>query len=162
LYLLVTLRIIIQIMFQGGQVAAAIMIQVLVLPAMIVSQVYSKTLYADQDVRTPVRTSVISLIVASVLYLALFPFIGYLAIPVGVVISGYLKNYLLARACKHRKLFKLEKRTILCVSAFAVLSVILGVGLWFAPIHSMISLVGAVGIFGILYLPIAYLISKKI
>ena len=77
-------------------VALAIMIQVFVLPAMLVSQIYSKTLYANQDVATPVKTSMVSLGVASALYLSLFWFIGYLAIPIGVVISGYVKNYLLA------------------------------------------------------------------
>ncbi|MBR1954257.1 MAG: murein biosynthesis integral membrane protein MurJ, partial [Alphaproteobacteria bacterium] len=62
-------------------VAHAIMIQALVLPAMLVSQIYSKTLYASQDVKTPVKTSMVSLGVAAVLYLALFPFVGYLAVP---------------------------------------------------------------------------------
>ena len=37
-------------------VANAIVIQALVLPAMLVSQIYSKTLYASQDVKTPVLT----------------------------------------------------------------------------------------------------------
>ena len=54
-------------------VANAIVIQALVLPAMLVSQIYSKTLYASQDVKTPVKTSMVSLGVAAVLYLALFP-----------------------------------------------------------------------------------------
>ena len=42
-------------------VAVAIMIQCLVLPAMLISQIYSKTLYASQDVKTPVKTSIVSL-----------------------------------------------------------------------------------------------------
>jgi putative peptidoglycan lipid II flippase len=142
-------------------VAAAIMIQVLVLPAMMVSQVYSKTLYAAQDVRTPVRTSVISLIIASVLYLVLFSFIGYLAIPVGVVVSGYLKNYLLSRACKKRSLFKLETKTIKSVLFSGLFSAMLGAGLWFVPIHGIISLLLVIIVFGILYLPVAFLINKR-
>ena len=99
---------IIRILFQHGAwtadstsaVALAIKIQCLVLPAMLISQIYSKTLYASQDVNTPVRTSVISLGVATVIYLVLFPIIGYLSIPVGVVASGYVKNYLLGRVCR--------------------------------------------------------------
>ena len=69
---------IIRILFQHGAwtpesthaVALAIQIQCLVLPAMLISQIYSKTLYASQDVNTPVRTSVISLGIATVIYLA--------------------------------------------------------------------------------------------
>ncbi|MBS7386740.1 MAG: murein biosynthesis integral membrane protein MurJ, partial [Alphaproteobacteria bacterium] len=92
-------------------VAHAIMIQALVLPAMLVSQIYSKTLYASQDVKTPGKTSMVSLGVAAVLYLALFPFVGYLAVPIGVVVSGYLKNYLLGRACRARALVHHDGRT---------------------------------------------------
>lgn len=143
-------------------VAMAIMIQVLVLPAMMISQIYSKTLYASQDVRTPVKTSIISLAVASVIYLTAFHFIGYLAIPVGVVVSGYLKNYLLRRACKRRNLIHTELRTIRAIFAFAVLAVVMGVGLWFVPIPNVWMLFIAIGVFAIIYLPLAYLINKKI
>ena len=143
-------------------VAVAIMIQVFVLPAMMISQIYSKTLYASQDVRTPVKTSMISLGAASVLYLALFPFIGYLAIPVGVVISGYLKNYLLGRACKKKALIKTDKKTIKAIFCFTLLSVIMGIGLWMIPITSIWIMFLSIAIFGVIYLPLAYLIDKKI
>ena len=143
-------------------VAVAIMIQVFVLPAMMISQIYSKTLYASQDVRTPVKTSMISLGAASVLYLALFPFIGYLAIPVGVVISGYLKNYLLGRACKKKALIKTDKKTIKAIFCFTLLSVIMGIGLWMVPITSIWIMFLSIAIFGVIYLPLAYLIDKKI
>ena len=143
-------------------VAVAIMIQVFVLPAMMISQIYSKTLYASQDVRTPVKTSMISLGAASVLYLALFPFIGYLAIPVGVVISGYLKNYLLGRACKKKTLIKTDKKTIKAIFCFTLLSVIMGIGLWMVPITSIWIMFLSIAIFGVIYLPLAYLIDKKI
>ena len=97
-------------------VALAIMIQVFALPAMMASQIYSKTLYASQDVKTPVRTSMISLGVAAVIYLALFPIAGYLAIPIGIVTSGYLKNYLLGRACRRRELVHHDGRTIRAIA----------------------------------------------
>lgn len=143
-------------------VAVAIMIQIFVLPAMLVSQIYSKTLYATQDVKTPVRTSMISLGAASVMYLALFPFVGYLAIPIGVVISGYLKNYLLGRACRTRGLWKTDGRTLRAIAAFVVLSVALGAGLWFVPITSIWMLGVAIAGYGIIYLPLAYIIDRKI
>ena len=143
-------------------VAVAIMIQVFVLPAMMISQIYSKTLYANQDVRTPVKTSMVSLAAASFIYVIAFPFIGYLAIPVGVVISGYLKNYLLGRACKKRNLFKIEKRTIRTILLFTVLSILLGLGLWEVHITSIWVLLLSIVIFAIIYLPLAYLIDRKI
>lgn len=143
-------------------VAVAIMIQVFVLPAMMISQIYSKTLYASQDVRTPVKTSMISLGAASVIYLAAFPFIGYLSIPVGVVISGYLKNFLLGRACKKKALIKPDGKTIRAILAFSALAGVMGGALWFVNINSIWALFLAIIIYAVLYLPIAYVIDKKI
>ncbi|MDR1338103.1 MAG: murein biosynthesis integral membrane protein MurJ [Rickettsiales bacterium] len=168
--LLVLARPIIKYLFEYGAwtpestnaVAMAIMIQVLALPAMLISNIYGKTLYAAQDVRTPVMTSVVSLIVACVIYLGLFRFVGYLAIPIGIVASGYLKNYMLARECKKRGLFKIEPRTIRAVAAFGAWAMVLGAGLLFAPISSIWTLGAAMAGYGILYLPAAMLINKKI
>ena len=138
------------------------MIQALVLPAMLVSQIYSKTLYASQDVKTPVKTSMVSLGVAAALYLALFPIVGYLAIPIGVVISGYLKNYLLGRACRKRELIQHDGRTVRAVLAFGVWAAIVGVGLHMMPITSIWTLAIAIGGYGIVYIPVAYIIDRKI
>jgi len=143
-------------------VAVAIMIQVFVLPAMLISQIYSKTLYASQDVKTPVKTSITSLAVASAIYVGLFWFVGYLAIPIGVVVSGYVKNYLLGRACRRKGLIKMDGRTIRAMVTFAVLSGLLGLGLWFVPINSIFSLGLAIAVFGIVYLPIAFVLNRKI
>ena len=161
---------IIQYLFQYGAwsadstsaVALAIQIQVMVLPAMVISQVYSKTLYASQDVKTPVRTSIVSLAVASVLYLGLFSFVGYLAVPIGVVVSGYVKNYLLGRICRRRGLTNVDGRTTRAVCAFGLLAAILGMLLTLVPVTGYITLGLAICAYGILYLPIAYLIDRKI
>lgn len=143
-------------------VAMAIMIQVFVLPAMLVSQIYSKTLYASQDVKTPVKTSMVSLGVAAVLYLALFPIVGYLAIPIGVVISGYLKNYLLGHACRARMLVRHDGRTMRAVVAFGLWATILGVIMSQIEIGSIWMLGIVIAGYGILYLPVAYVIDRKI
>ena len=143
-------------------VAVAIMIQVFVLPAMLISQIYNKTLYASQDVKTPVRTSIISLSVATVLYLALFPVVGYLAIPIGIVISGYLKNYLLGRACHKRGLAQHDGRTIRAIIAFGLWAAILGVILSSVNISSIWMLGLSIAIYGIIYLPVAFIIDRKI
>ncbi len=143
-------------------VAVAIMIQALVLPAMLVSQIYSKTLYASQDVKTPVKTSMVSLGVAAVLYLSLFPVVGYLAVPIGVVISGYLKNYLLGRACRTRGLVHHDGRTMRAVVAFGLWATILGVLMSRVEIGGIWMLGIVIAGYGVLYLPVAYLIDRKI
>ena len=143
-------------------VATAIKIQAFVLPAMLISQIYSKTLYASQDVKTPVKTSMISLSVAAILYLLLFPFVGYLAIPIGVVISGYIKNFLLAHACRKRELVRHDKRTVHATIAFGTLSTILGIMLSQTTITSIWTLGLTIACFGIIYLPAAYILDKHI
>jgi putative peptidoglycan lipid II flippase len=161
---------IIRFLFQYGAwtpesthaVALAIKIQCLVLPAMLISQIYSKTLYASQDVNTPVRTSIISLGVATVIYLALFPFVGYLSIPIGVVISGYVKNYLLRRVCKKRALIKQDKKTFISGATFTVISGALGLVLYAIDFTSIWMLGLAICGFAIVYLPIAYIIDRRI
>lgn len=142
-------------------VATAITIQAFVLPAMLISQIYSKTLYAIQDVKTPVQTSMMSLAIASVIYVIGFPFVGYLAVPVGVVVSGYMKNYMLGRACRRRGLIKLDGRTIRVILACWVWAIALGVGMWQLEINSIIALAITICGYGILYLPMAYIIDKK-
>ena len=142
-------------------VSRAIMIQALVLPAMLVSQIYSKTLYASQDVKTPVKTSMISLAAAAVLYLGLFPLFGYLAVPIGIVISGYLKNFLLARACKKHNLIQHDKRTIKTILLMGAWACILGGVLSMLNITNIFVLMGAIAGYGGLYLPVAYVIEKK-
>ncbi len=159
---------IIRILFQHGAwthdstiaVANAIKIQCLVLPAMLISQIYSKTLYASQDVNTPVRTSIISLGVATVIYLALFPIIGYLSIPVGVVVSGYVKNYLLGRVCRKRGLVKTNSKTILAMFVFVLIATVLGYGLSMINISNVFVLGIAIAVFGLLYLPTVFIIDR--
>ena len=143
-------------------VAVAIMIQALVLPAMLVSQIYSKTLYASQDVKTPVRTSMVSLGVAATLYVALFPFVGYLAIPIGVVVSGYLKNYLLARACRMRGLSRCDGRTVRAIVAFGLWAIVLGVVMSRFAVDSIWMLGAMVAGYAVLYLPVAWVIERRI
>ena len=143
-------------------VSHAIMIQALVLPAMLISQIYSKTLYASQDVKTPVKTSMVSLGLAAGLYLALFPMVGYLAIPIGVVISGYVKNFLLGRACRKRALFRHDGQTLRACVAFGIWAAIVGMGLYCVPITNIWTMMAAIAGYGIVYMPVAYLIDKKL
>jgi putative peptidoglycan lipid II flippase len=160
---------IIQFLFEHGAwahdstiaVASAMMIYALALPAMTTSQIYSKTLYAAQDVRTPVRTSVIGLAVSSGLYLGLFPFVGYLAIPIGAVVGGYVKNWLLLRECRKRDLFRWLPKTQKAVAGFVALALVLAVALRFISITNIWMLFAVIAAFGVLYLPIAHFINKR-
>jgi hypothetical protein len=47
------------------------------------------------------------------------------------------------------------------MAGFILLSVGLGAALWFIQITSIWILIGAMAIFGIIYLPLAWIINKK-
>jgi peptidoglycan biosynthesis protein MviN/MurJ (putative lipid II flippase) len=102
----------------------------------------------------------ISLALATVLYIVLFPFIGYLAIPVGVVVSGYVKNALLAHACRKRELVSHDARTRRTAVAFALWATIVGIGLYMIPVANIWVLALAIAGYGIVYLPVAYLMER--
>ena len=104
----------------------------------------------------------ISLGVATIVYLALFRFIGYLSIPVGVVISGYVKNYLLGHVCRKRELVKTDKKTIFSTFVFMAISVVLGIFISNINITSVWVLGMVIALFGIIYLPIAFIIDRFI
>ena len=105
------------------------MIQALVLPAMVTSQIYTKTLYAAQNVRAPVKISMFAMGAGIITMLVLMNFIGYLAMPVATVISGYLRNIWLVRECKKYELYKMQSKTKFAVIWFTVLAIIMGIGL---------------------------------
>ncbi len=143
-------------------VANAIMIQVWVLPAMTINQIFTKTLYAAHDIKTPVKTSIISLAIASIIYVALFPIIGYLAIPIGVVSGGYLRTIMFAIICRNKQLFKLEKRTVVTITSFVILCAFLGYALQLFAVNNIFELFISIAIFGAMYLPFAFIADKTI
>ena len=96
------------------------------------------------------------------MYLALFPIVGYLAVPIGVVASGYLKNYLLGRACRARALVHHDGRTMRAVVAFGLWAAILGLIIARVEIGNIWILGGVIFGYGILYLPVAYVIDRRI
>ncbi|MDR1360929.1 MAG: murein biosynthesis integral membrane protein MurJ [Rickettsiales bacterium] len=161
---------IIQYLFEYGAwthestiaVASAIMIQALALPAMTTSQIFNKTLYAAQDVKTPVKINSWAMLFSIAFMLAGFGFFGYLIVPISTVITGYIRNIFYRRACKRRDLWRAEPRTVRANVCFCALAGILGAGLWFVPIGSIYALGAAIAGFGVLYLPLALLINKKI
>jgi putative peptidoglycan lipid II flippase len=148
-----------------SMVAMAMMILAFALPAMTTSQVYSRTLYAAQDVRTPVKINILTLGVSTLLMFALVGWFGYLVVPITTVIGGWMRNALSRWECKRRGLYKTLPGTNRVIFAFIMLSAAMGAGLWWVNnagfISSIFSLLGVIAAFGVLYLPIAYFINKR-
>ena len=80
----------------------------------------------------------------------------------GVVISGYVKNYLLRRVCNKRNLIKTDKKTFISMAVFGMISGVLGLALLAIDITNIWVLGLAICGFGIMYLPTAYIIDRRI
>jgi len=146
-------------------VARAMMIMALALPAMTTSQIFSRTLYASQDVRTPVKINIVTFASFVVVALGLVHWFGYLSVPIATVASGYFRNIWLRRVCEKRGLFKTFPGTRHAMFAFGALSVIIGLGLWWTMhvglIYNLMTMVAAIALAGAVYLPAAWTVNKK-
>jgi putative peptidoglycan lipid II flippase len=147
-----------------GAVAAALAIQAFVLPFMTTSQIYSKTLYASGDAKTPVKISATALLLGIAVMVALVGHLGYLCVPVGTLVGGIFRNILLKSACSRRAIYKTDKSAVAAICAFGALSAAMGAGLYFArPLIGGVAMLAAViACAAIIYLPAAFFCDKII
>ncbi|MDR1207519.1 MAG: murein biosynthesis integral membrane protein MurJ [Rickettsiales bacterium] len=147
-------------------VAAAIMIQSLALPAMTTSQIFSRTIYASQDVKTPIKINIVTIILDIIIMVSLVGWLGYLVVPIATVAGGYIRNVWLRKVCESRGLFKIMPGTKHAMLAFGILSFAMGAGLWLVRDTGMISGLVALGLAiaaaGMVYLPAAWIVNKKL
>ena len=168
--LIVLAEPIIRILFEHGAwtptatsaVARVIMIQALALPIMTLSQVYLKTLYASGDAKTPVKISAATLGLAVIVMIALVGHLGYLSVPVGTLVGGLVRNWWLTLECGRRGLQRTHWKTRILVGIFLFLSVIMGIGLFFARpfVTDITALTFTLTLAPIIYLPIAIVCDK--
>ncbi|MCL1902410.1 MAG: murein biosynthesis integral membrane protein MurJ [Alphaproteobacteria bacterium] len=147
-------------------VAIAMSIQALALPAMTTSQVFSRTLFAAQDMKTPIRINVITIIIDIIIMLALVKWIGFLVVPIVTVFGGWLRNTWYRIECRRRGLYKTLPGTNRALFAFGALAAVMGGGLWLANAAGLITGIFTLGIAiaagGAVYLPVAWIANKKI
>ena len=75
--------------------SAAVMIFAIGLPAFVLQKVLQPVFFAREDTKTPLKYAVASMVVNTVISAGGAPFIGYLAIPIGTVVAGWLNVLLL-------------------------------------------------------------------
>jgi uncharacterized membrane protein len=64
--------------------------------------------------------------------------------------------------CRKRGLIKTDKKTIFAIISFAIIATIMGIGLSTINIVNVWWLVAAISVFGILYLPTAFIVDRFI
>jgi putative peptidoglycan lipid II flippase len=161
---------IIRVLFQRGeftafatqQTSVAIMILAFSLPAMSLAQVFSTTLYASKDTKTPVKISINSILIGTVISVAMFPLIGFLSVALGTVVSSWLRVILMGRVCYKRKMFAIQGRTVWAFVLYGGLAAAMFAALRFANIGGLIDLCVWIGAVGVGYLICAKLVQRKV
>lgn len=86
--------------FSAADAAAtggALMIFALGLPSFVLAKVVQPVFFAREDTKTPLRYAIWAMAVNTVISVGGTPFIGFLAIPVGTTVAGWLNLWLLLR-----------------------------------------------------------------
>lgn len=80
--------------------SAAVMIFAFGLPAFVLQKVLQPVYFAREDTKTPLKFAVISMVVNTAISAGGAFYIGYLAIPIGTVVAGWLNVILLWRGAR--------------------------------------------------------------
>ncbi|MEM1420978.1 MAG: murein biosynthesis integral membrane protein MurJ [Pseudomonadota bacterium] len=80
------------------------------LPAYVLIKALSPAFFADEDTRTPLRYSVVSMIVNVVISVGLAPLISWSAIPIGTAVAAWVNVWLLWRGIGETGVYKPDER----------------------------------------------------
>lgn len=102
------------------------------LPAFVWHKIFSPGFYAREDTRTPMNYALVSIVINTVLALALFPVFGFLAVAFATSVAAWAQVLLLAGTLYRQKRFKPSARLISRIGRITAASAALAVFLHFA------------------------------
>lgn len=134
------------------------------LPAYVLQKVFQPGFFAREDMRTPMWFSMISVAANIALSLAMFPFLGHVAIALATSISAWVNVVLLATTLWRRNHFRPSSVTVRRCTMILLSSAVMGVVAWWLG-HALIepamgeelvrkasSILGAIAISAVVYL----------
>lgn len=93
------------------------------LPAFVWHKVFSPAFFAREDTKTPMNFALISIVVNSVLALALFPHFGFLAVAFSTSVAAWIQVLLLGATLVKRRLFTPDRRLLIRAPLMVLASV---------------------------------------
>lgn len=112
--------------------SAAVMIFAIGLPGFVLQKVLQPVFFAREDTRTPLKFAVVSMVVNTIISAGGAPLIGYLAIPIGTVVAGWLQVLLLWRGARtFGDAASPDRRFIIRAPRLILASAVMGVAVWF-------------------------------
>ncbi|GAA4526134.1 murein biosynthesis integral membrane protein MurJ [Chelativorans composti] len=134
------------------------------LPAYVLQKVFQPGFFAREDMRTPMWFSMISVAANIALSLAMFPFLGHVAIALATSISAWVNVVLLAMTLWRRSHFRPSSVTVRRCTMILLSSAVMGVVAWWLG-HALIepamgeglvrkaaSILGTIAISAVVYL----------
>ncbi|MDR2685747.1 MAG: murein biosynthesis integral membrane protein MurJ [Rickettsiales bacterium] len=138
--------------FDTAQTAGAILLLSFALPAMSLSQVFEKTLFADKNTKTPAKIGILSILGGTIAAIALYPVMGFLSVALATSLSAWARLFMLARAAHRRDLFHLDSCTILNGLVFMAAAAMMYFGLKMFEVPNLIQLGALIAVAGGAYL----------
>ncbi len=101
------------------------------LPAFVLVKALAPAFYAREDTATPFRYAIISMVVNTVLSVALFQVMAFAGIALGTVLASWLNIVMLAWTLRRRGHLAVDARLRGRLPRILVSSAVMGVGVWF-------------------------------
>ena len=101
------------------------------LPAFVWHKIFSPAFFAREDTRTPMNYALAAIGVNTALALALFPFIGFIAVPIATAIAAWLQVGLLAQKLYRQRRFQPGGRLAERIARISAATIGLGCALYF-------------------------------
>ncbi|MEQ1930260.1 MAG: murein biosynthesis integral membrane protein MurJ [Parvularculaceae bacterium] len=106
------------------------------LPAFVWHKVFSPAYFAREDTRTPMNNALLAIAINIVVALALFPFIGFVAVAIATSLAAWVQVALLAFSLHKRGQFKPDKRLAGRGPRMLLATAALGAFTWFSLQHT--------------------------
>lgn len=113
----------------------ALMIFGMGLPAFVLHKVLAAAFFARENTKTPMMMALMAISVNTAISLALFPKMGFIAIPIGTTIASWLEITLLSTQLSRAGFFKPDARLFSRLPRIVISALVMGAGVYMAVIH---------------------------
>ncbi|AKI02607.1 murein biosynthesis integral membrane protein MurJ [Hoeflea sp. IMCC20628] len=100
------------------------------LPAFVLSKIFTPVFYAREDMRTPLKASVVSVVINIVGSLVLFPRLGVMGLAIATSLAGWISVFYLGQQLFSRDLFRPAAVTIRRIGLIVIGAALMGGLLW--------------------------------
>ncbi|KJS21472.1 MAG: multidrug transporter MurJ [Hoeflea sp. BRH_c9] len=102
------------------------------LPAFVLSKIFTPVFYAREDMRTPLRASMVSVVINIAGSLLLFPGLGVTGLAIATSLAGWISALYLGQQLVARNLFRPAAAALRRIGLIVIGAALMGAALWWA------------------------------